>query len=803
MAKNTLITYDNLSAYTENIKNSYAPKTHSHSYLNLTGGTLSGCLTIESVNWNNQLKLVRKNNGANWGPSISFYSNDNNVLKGMGNISMQDNKLYIEDVGGTTSSRKEVAVVGHTHGNISSAGTIAGAASRVVVTDSSGKITSSSTVTTGELDTLNVISGNTSKNSFSANRTTSATSNYSFAEGYQTKAIGIASHTEGSGTTATGQGAHAEGFSTYADGNYSHAEGYETIAVGGNAHAEGYNTKAIGEDSHAEGCNTRASGNTSHAEGNLTKAIDSASHAEGSNTIASGYASHAEGVHAQANNYASHAEGAYTQANGFYSHAEGAHTQANGNYSHTEGYNTNAIGEDAHAEGYNTQAIGNESHAEGEGSIANGHGSHAEGWGTYAGSDYSHAEGTGSHAEGDYSHAEGDTTQAIGIASHTEGISTIANSSSSHAEGNYSETIGDSSHAEGDSTLAYGHYSHAEGYGTQAIGVASHAEGVSTVAYMDYSHACGRYNLYGDNDALFTIGNGEDEDNRNNAFAIDSLGNGCFAGDVLINAEFDEEGRVINGVWVSDLGGGGSGDYAPKVHTATTTTYGVGTTSAYGHVKISNGDVATVASANGLAAGMDHSHSNYAPKVHTATTTTYGVGTTSAYGHVKLATGDCSSTYSNGIAASSKHDHQISVNASPLLKNVNMYEVELGKVYYFYDFQEGEITGNSISFLLNLPTTYSNSKILITKIFIERYYNEYIDMWIESNDIHLSSMLVSDEDWEKLWYGTYDNRRAEITITSIPMTNEILSFDNAVDEDVNFKPFFHYIKVDLVNRMLF
>ncbi len=58
-------------------------------------------------------------------------------------------------------------------------------------------------------------------------------------------------------------------------------------------------------------------------------------------------------------------------------------------------------------------------------------------------------------------------------------------------------------------------------------------------------------------------------------------------------------------------------NYAPKSHASSSTTYGAATTSNYGHVKISNGDVATVASADGLAAGMDHTHSNYSTTGHT------------------------------------------------------------------------------------------------------------------------------------------------------------------------------------------
>jgi hypothetical protein len=63
----------------------------------------------------------------------------------------------------------------------------------------------------------------------------------------------------------------------------------------------------------------------------------------------------------------------------------------------------------------------------------------------------------------------------------------------------------------------------------------------------------------------------------------------------------------------------------PKSHASSDTTYGVGTTDSYGHVKISNDDVNTVASANGLAAGMDHSHGNYMQKTAFNYNSTTGV----------------------------------------------------------------------------------------------------------------------------------------------------------------------------------
>lgn len=71
---------------------------------------------------------------------------------------------------------------------------------------------------------------------------------------------------------------------------------------------------------------------------------------------------------------------------------------------------------------------------------------------------------------------------------------------------------------------------------------------------------------------------------------------------------------------------------APTSHASTATTYGLGTTTNYGHVKISNGDVNTVASANGLAAGMDHSHGNYMQKTAFSYNTTTGVLTINTAG---------------------------------------------------------------------------------------------------------------------------------------------------------------------------
>ncbi len=94
--------------------------------------------------------------------------------------------------------------------------------------------------------------------SLSQGQNTIASGSYSHAEGNGAQAIGGYSHAEGGGTQAIGFGSHAEGSNTQAIGGYSHAEGSTTIAIGGHSHAEGGSTQAIGEYSHAEGDTTQA-----------------------------------------------------------------------------------------------------------------------------------------------------------------------------------------------------------------------------------------------------------------------------------------------------------------------------------------------------------------------------------------------------------------------------------------------------------------------------------------------------------------------------------------------------------------
>lgn len=78
-----------------NWSNYCAAKSHIHSYLPLSGGTLTGALTIKNNSWNNILILNRTSASGTWGPSIIFqYDGTTN-----GTLTMTSNQLYIGDNG--------------------------------------------------------------------------------------------------------------------------------------------------------------------------------------------------------------------------------------------------------------------------------------------------------------------------------------------------------------------------------------------------------------------------------------------------------------------------------------------------------------------------------------------------------------------------------------------------------------------------------------------------------------------------------------------------------------------------------
>jgi len=216
------------------------------------------------------------------------------------------------------------------------------------------------------------------------------------------------------------------------------------------------------------------------------------------------------------------AQGLGINVTGFYSHAEGTSTIASGFYAHAEGSSTNAAGLGSHAEGSSTNA---------------------NGW-------YSHAEGTFSVTNGDFSHAEGSGATTYGSSSHAEGFAAASYGDFSHAEGAFSATNGLYSHAEGYFTLAHGEASHAEGFGSETIGTGSFAAGLYTVASSSIDGtfppttiqaAFGKYNLQGNSDSLFVVGDGFDASNRHDVFRVNS-------GSVQVTGSFEVLGGITGSI---------------------------------------------------------------------------------------------------------------------------------------------------------------------------------------------------------------------------------------------------------------
>ena len=221
-------------------------------------------------------------------------------------------------------------------------------------------------------------------------------------------------------------------------------------------------------------------------------------------------------------------------AAGDYSYVQGYSGAANGNYSHAEGNSSLASGVSSHAEGNATTASGIYSHSEGYQTAASGNSAHSEGSSTTASGDASHTEGYNTTASGTNCHAEGYSTSAGSISAgnaHSEGAYTIASGDSSHAEGSTTTASGAASHAEGYITKSRGNYSHAQGWGSEAYGAGSLAAGLYTVASgsgptdnppTTTQASFGKYNLQGNSDSLFVIGDGLDGSNRHDVFRVNS-----------------------------------------------------------------------------------------------------------------------------------------------------------------------------------------------------------------------------------------------------------------------------------------
>lgn len=199
----------------------------------------------------------------------------------------------------------------------------------------------------------------------------------------------------------------------------------------------------------------------------------------------------------------SHVEGSKNnQANGDYSHAEGNTTIADGKYSHAEGSTTQTIGENSHTEGYNTST-----------GILTGYLVTTVDAGTCS-LDSSYGDVTSEYTPGD-----------IVILDDTHYSNVYGTMLLTVNSVNWNGTTTDVSFTDGTINLSFatignittGAQNWAGGY--PIGGQHSHAEGIGTIALGIGQHTSGKYNIP-DATSLLIVGNGEDPNNRSDAFKV-------------------------------------------------------------------------------------------------------------------------------------------------------------------------------------------------------------------------------------------------------------------------------------------
>ena len=155
---------------------------------------------------------------------------------------------------------------------------------------------------------------------------------------------------------------------------------------------------------------------------------------------------------------------------------------------------------------------------------------------------------------------ESPTNNATGQYSFSTGNSNNASGNYAFSAGFISNASGLGGVAIGFNTKAIGGYSLATNINTEAIGDWTTAMGVSTRAATDASTALGIYNLSNqtsDNTA-FVIGNGEDGNNRSDAFRVDFDGNAT-ADSFIKTGGLSTEYLMADGSVTTGGGGGGGG----------------------------------------------------------------------------------------------------------------------------------------------------------------------------------------------------------------------------------------------------
>ena len=190
--------------------------------------------------------------------------------------------------------------------------------------------------------------------------------------------------------------------------------------------------------------------------------------------------------------------------------------------------NATAAGANALAIGGGCTAEGNFSFAHGTGNYTKGQGSHAEGQSTSARGTGSHSEGSSTEANGNFSHTEGASTRAAGTYSHVSGMYNVEDSYNNLDEwvANTSYTVGDKVRV----TTISNNTQTVQGY-------------ICKTANNDSAFTASKWtSLYGRMNYAEIVGNGDTNNSRSNARALDWDGNEYLNGDLYVGCNANSTG---------------------------------------------------------------------------------------------------------------------------------------------------------------------------------------------------------------------------------------------------------------------
>jgi hypothetical protein len=412
----------------------------------------------------------------------------------------------------------------------------------------------------------------------------------STASGYYATSIGYEASATENGATAIGKWTTASGPGAFASGYLSTASGIYATASGYNAHAEQFYSNAIGGYAYAIGRAATASAYNSSASGENSVASGVYSTASGYGAVASGYRSLASAKYSVAAGYLSTASayaefviGRYNVLGGnaaSWSATDPLFVIGNGisNNVRANAFSVNKQGDTVVSGkltangtdnelphqtlvGVNsilTQGLADARYVQGgSGGIVLGTGSaygtiyptvalptgSATGaasfasMGATASGYYSTAIGFNAVASGNLSFANGFDATATGLGSRASGnLSTASGYDStasgygSFATGSFSNAVGVGSFATGDYSTALSVNARASGLNATAVGAYSTASGYNQVVVGPYNVTQGNPTTWTAGDAVFIVGNGQDNGHRSNAFIVTNQGDAAVSG---------------------------------------------------------------------------------------------------------------------------------------------------------------------------------------------------------------------------------------------------------------------------------